>query len=73
MLSPDRNAEDTFSVLRYSVILGVHNLPIVRVSQRRQKIKPTVKVGFEFLAHKIFYVFQKQVFRKIAVFRCGYQ
>ena len=53
-----RYAKDPFSVLRDAVIFRIKYLPIVRITERRQKRKPTFKVGFEFLAHKILYVFQ---------------
>jgi len=59
MFSAYRHTEYSLSILRYAVIFGIKYLPIVRVTERRQKRKPTVKVGFEFLAYKVIYVFKQ--------------
>ena len=60
-------------MLRDTVVFGVEYLPIIRITERGQKRKPTVEVGFEFLAHKILYIFEEQVFGKCSFFSSDFQ
>ena len=53
MLTPDRYAENPFSVLRNAVVLGIQHFPIVRVSKFGEKIEPFIEVRLELLADKV--------------------
>ena len=53
MLTPDRYAENPFSVLRNAVVLGIQHFPIVCVAEFGEKIEPFIEVRLELLADKV--------------------
>ena len=53
VLTPDRYAENPFSVLRNAVVLGIQHFPIVRVAEFGEKVEPFIEVRLELLADKV--------------------